>query len=660
MNVITTQEQLKELVKAYEKEESFAFDVETMGDHRGDPRQNRVVWISMANSSRTDVIPMGHPNGSYIRTDYPLLVGGQRRLAKGLELRPDDYSKDEKKGVKVFGPAPDQLTPGEVFTALKPLLIGDKIKVGHNLKFDLQSVTKYIGQLPEPKYFCTLNAAFVLNNEHRHGLGLDDCLKREFKYEMVKGVGKEIEKYTFDEVATYAGLDAEWTFKLYERYKEKLETDKLTGIFNLEMDVLQVICEMELHGADIDLAQLSDLKDDVERQLEESKANIYKLAGRAFNINSVQEKQRILFTPKKEGGRGIRPKKMTPAGVRRQQEGKPMTVHDYSVAHDAMEYMRGRDPLVDELLNYSDLNKLMTTYVLPYQGGMTAKTLAGKTKVVARESILYKGRVHTDFVQYGTETGRFSSRNPNLQNVPAPYTPNGKAVRNLFIAPEGHKLVVADYSQIEPRVIASFSKDRIMCQAYLDKEDLYTAIGNTMGVDRKAGKELVLAIAYGVGPEKIANSLNCTVEAARDLMDGFVAKFPSVMKYKRFVIQNARTKTPVPYVSTMLGRRRYLPNLRAREVTLRAKAERQAFNTVIQGSAADIIKLAMVRARNFIPEEASLILTVHDELVTVTPEHKAEETAEAIRMAMEGIEALVIPMIADVKIVDSWGEAKDV
>ena len=197
-----------------------------------------------------------------------------------------------------------------------------------------------------------------------------------------------------------------------------------------------------------------------------------------------------------------------------------------------------------------------------------------------------------------------------------------------------------------------------MCQAFMDQEDIYTAVGNTMGVDRKAGKELVLAIAYGVGPEKIANSLNCKIDEARDLMDGFVQRFPAITRYKRHVISTARNKAPVPYVATMMGRKRYLPNLRAREVMLRAKAERQAFNTVIQGSAADIIKLAMVRADALIPDEASLVLTVHDELVTVAPANKAEETAAAIREAMEGIKALSIPMIADVKIVDRWGEAK--
>ena len=477
---------------------------------------------------------------------------------------------------------------------------------------------------------------------------------------MVKGVGKEIEKYSFDEVATYAGLDAEWTWKLYKVYEQKIKDEKVQGVFNLEMDVLQVISEMELRGADIDLAQLAQLKIDIEQQLEETKASIFKLAGRPFNLNSVPEKQAILFTPKKDGGRGIKPKKMTPAGQKRHQEGKPTTVKDYSVAQDAMEYLRGRDELVDELLNYQDLNKLMTTYVMPYQGGSVTRTLLGKSKTVSRESILYKGKVHTDFIQYGTETGRFSSRNPNLQNVPNPRTKNGKAVRNLFVAPPGHKLVVADYSQIEPRVIASFSKDRIMCQAYVDKEDLYTAIGETMGIDRAGGKELLLSVAYGVGPEKISSSIGCSVERARELLDEFAAKFPSVTRYKRKIIQEAKVRTPVPYVVTMLGRKRYLPNLRAREIGLKAKAERQAFNTVIQGSSADLIKVAMVRARNLIPDEASLILTVHDELVTVTPDHLAEETAEAIREAMEGINALSIPMIADVKIVSRWGEAKDV
>jgi len=658
MNIVTTLKQLNEVVNAYELVDAFCFDVETVGDHRGDPRQNIITWIALATHNRVDVIPMGHPNGDYIRTDYPVLPSAVIRVDKGFSLRDSDYSKDERKATRIFGPAPEQLTAGEVFKALKPLLISTKVKAGHNLKFDLQSVSKYIGVLPAQPYACTLNASFILDNQNRNSLGLDDCLAREFGYHMVKGVGKEVEKYSFDEVATYAGLDAEWTWKLWLKLSAQLDADGLRGIFNLEMDVLEVICNMELRGADIDVEELEKLKANLDVQLETTKATIYRLAGKAFNINSVPEKQKMLYSLKKDGGRGLKPKILTPAGQKRLDEGKPYSVSDFSVSEPALQGLAGKDPLVDALIQYSDLNKLLTTYVIPYLGGDITRTLAGKSKVTAKKSLMLKGRIHTDFVQYGAETGRFSSRNPNLQNVPAPHTANGKAIRNLFVAPEGCSLVVADYSQIEPRVIASFSQDRIMCSAYLNGEDIYTTIGNTMGVDRKAGKVLVLSLAYGVGPDKISSSIGCTLAEARDLLDAFVAKFPSVARYKRQVISESRRQAPIPFVSTLLKRRRYLPDLRSNEIWKRSRAERQAFNTVIQGSAADLMKLAMIRAHKMVPTEANLILTVHDELVTVTPTELAEETAHQIRLAMEGIQALTVPLLADITTVKRWGEAK--
>jgi len=657
-NIVLTTDQLQEVVDAYSQVDEFVFDVETMGENRGDPRQNPVVWIALATEGRVDVIPMGHPNGTYVRTDYPLLPSAKLRQSKGMLLRPQDYSKDERKATKVFTEAPEQLTPGEVFKSLKPLFMSDKVKVGHNVKFDLQSISKYIGGLPAPTFACTLNAAFIINNEHRINLGLADCLKREFGYEMVKGVGKEIEAHSFEDVATYAGLDAEWTWKLWKKLESRLKEDRLSKLFALEMDVLEVICNMELRGADIDVSALSKLKTDIEFQLEDCKGRIYKSAGKSFNINSVKEKQILLYTPKTEGGRGLKPKVPTTNGEKKINQGQATTVSDFSVSEPALKAYAGKDDLVDGLLEYSDLNKLLTTYVIPYLGGDITRTLAGKSKVVAKKSLLLKGRIHTDFVQYGTETGRFSSRNPNLQNVPAPHTSNGKAIRNLFIAPEGHSLVVADYSQIEPRVIASFSKDRIMCGSYLDGGDIYTTVGDTMGVDRKAGKVLVLAMAYGVGPDKIAEQIGCTPREAKDLLDNFVKKFPAVGRYKRTVITQSRNQTPVPYASTILKRRRYLPDLRSSEIWKRSRAERQAFNTVIQGSAADLIKVAMVRANRMIPKESNLILTVHDELVTVTPNHLLEETAEAIRSAMEGINVLSIPLLADVTTVERWGDAK--
>lgn len=659
MNIVTTHKQLEEVVSAYSEASAFVFDVETMGDHRGDPRRNRVVWIALATEGRVDVIPMGHPNGEYERTEYPLLPSAQARIDKGLAPRASDYSRDERKATKIFSEAPEQLTPAEVFSALKPIFLSDdKLKIGHNIKFDLESVAKYFGEVPHPRYACTLVASFIIDNRNGLGLGLDDCLKREFGYEMVKGVGKEIEAHSFDDVATYAGLDAEWTWKLWVALADKLKESNLVKLFRLEMDVLEVICHMELRGADIDVNALKDLKESLEAQVEEARANIYATAGKAFNLNSVPEKQALLFSPKKEGGRGLKTKVLTPKGKERQKNGEEPRINDYSVSEDALKSLRGKDELVDHLLTYSDLNKLLTTYVIPYLGGDITRTTAGKSKVVAKESMLLKGRIHGDFVQYGTETGRFSSRNPNLQNIPNPRTPNGKAIRNLFVAPEDHKLVVADYSQIEPRIIAEFSKDRTMVGAYMNGEDIYTAVANPLGVDRAAGKVLVLAMSYGVGPDKIAASIGVTVTEARQLLDEFAHKFPSLVRYKRSVIAEARRRAPVPYAQTLLRRRRYLPELRDREVWKRARAERQAFNTVIQGSAADLIKVAMVRAYSMIPEQTNLILTVHDELVTVTPDHLAEETAECIRQAMEGIKVLSIPLLADVKIVQKWGDAK--
>lgn len=658
MNIITTEDQLADLVDYYSQQDAFVFDVETVGDHRGDPRQNIVTWIALATTGRVDVIPMGHPNGDYIRTEYPLLPSAQDRIIKGLPIRASDYSKDEKKATKIFTEAPEQLTPAEVFKGLKPLFFSNLVKIGHNLKFDLQSVTKYLGELPSQPFACTLNAAFILNTQDRMNLGLDDCLKREFNYNMVKGVGKEVEVYSFDEVATYAGLDAEWTWKLWEKYSDRLDKDSLRGVFNLEMDVLQVICDMELRGADIDVDALAVLKANLEVQLETTKANIYRFAGKAFNINSVPEKQKILFSKKTEGGRGLRPKVLTPAGEKRAESGAPATVSDYSVSEPALRMFAGKDALVDEMLNYSDLNKLLTTYVIPYLGGDITRTLLGKSKIVAKKSLLLRGRIHTDFVQYGAETGRFSSRNPNLQNIPNSKSINGKAIRNLFTAPEGHKLVVADYSQIEPRVLASFSGDRIMCTAYMNQEDIYTTIGNTVGVDRSAAKTLVLAMMYGVGPDKIADSIGVSVSEARHLLDAFMAKFPSVAKYKKQIISESRRRGPVPYALTYMKRRRYLPELTSNVMWQRSRAERQAFNTVIQGSSADLIKLAMIRAHKLIPDEASLILTIHDELVTVTPDHLVEETEAAIRQAMEGINALSIPMLAEVSVANRWGDAK--
>ena len=670
MNIITTTEQLTEMVSAYADVPAFAFDVETVGPDdfsRLHPLLNEVTWIAFATTGRVDVIPMGHPNGDFVRWDKPLLASGQKRLDEGKEVREQDYTKRQDLWTPVFSEAPSQLLPGDVFKALKPLMFSDQIKVGHNIKFDLKAVAKYYrGVVPPKPYFDTMLASFILNNRTKNGLGLADCAKRELDKEVVKGIGHAVEKHSFQDVAKYAAIDAETTWQLYEVYEPKLKDYNLTTVWKLEMDLMLVLADMELAGAHIDTEELENLRVKIEKDLVKVTAEVYKLAGREFHMNSIQEKQKILFTPKSEGGRGIRPNKtikiaLTPKGFEAVKRGEEVTHQHYSVSSEALEYYREKDPLVAEIMRYQDLNKIMTTYVTPYTGGDVTRTTKGKSKIQSRNSLLVNGKVHTNFKSHGAETGRFSSSEPNLQNIPS-QGEYGKLIRNLFIAPPGYKLVVADYSQIEPRIIASFSQDPAFVKNYMDGGDIYTTIGDRMGVDRRAGKVLVLAIAYGVGPEKIADQIGCTVKESHQLMDLFNSTFPNINNYRNRVIRVAKQQRPMPHVSTVLGRRRYIPELLSNDLGPKSRAERQAFNTVIQGSAADLIKLAMVRAHScFVDEpEVNVLLTVHDELVTITPDNLADEVASAIRESMEGVKLpdMVVPLIADTHIVQKWGQAK--
>ena len=667
MNIITTKKQLDELVEYYSKQSAFAFDVETVGENRIQPVVNDVLWISLATAGRVDVIPMGHPNGEFLHWDKELLLSGQRKAAAGKVLTDADYSKNQARWTPVFDAPPAQLLPGDVFAALKPLFFSDRLKIGHNIKFDLKSIAKYYrGKVSTKPFFDTLMAAFLIDNRSKNALGLADCAKRELKLVVPKGVGAQVEVHSFSDVANYSALDADATWQLYKAYEPKL-TGSLKRVWNLEMDVIAALCDMELTGADIDVEELKKLKKRIDQDLDMAKGKAFKLAGKAFAMNSIQEKQKLLFAPKEEGGRGIKPNlKVKVALTAKGQEvasvsPDKLTINHYSVSSDALEFYRAKDELVDAILEYQDLNKLMTTYVIPYLGGDVTRTNLGKSKIVKKDSLLIKGKVHTNFKPHGAETGRFSSSDPNLQNIPSSGQ-YGKLIRNLFVAPPGYKLIVADYSQIEPRIIASFSKDPIMVDNYLTGGDIYTTIGKTMNVDRKAGKVLVLSIAYGVGPDKIAQSIGCTVTDARKLLDDFTKKFSDIQKYRGRVIRQAVAQSPTPYVETIFGRRRYIPDLKSGDKGLRSRAERQAFNTMIQGSAADLMKLAIVRAHScFVDEpDVNVILTVHDELVTVAREDLAEEAAVAIRESMEGIKLpeIIVPLIAEAKIVDKWGDGK--
>jgi DNA polymerase-1 len=292
---------------------------------------------------------------------------------------------------------------------------------------------------------------------------------------------------------------------------------------------------------------------------------------------------------------------------------------------------------------------------------------------------IFDGRIHADFVQYGTVTGRFSCREPNLQNIPRPDTELGKKIRGLFVAPPGYKLVVADYGQIELVVLAHFIGRGDLYKGFHNGVDPHSATAAAlMGVDpqefmrrvkegdrtcidfRQVAKGINFAVVYGAGPDKVASMAGITVKEAKRFMEMHQKMFPEIYRFKEEVIRVCRSRRP-PHIRTLLGRKRRLPLILSQNNGLRMGAERQAVNSLIQGSAADLIKLAMIRLNAALPDEMRLILSVHDELVTLCPEDRAEECAGLVREAMlgEGIQKLLrVPLSSDVKIVDRWSEAK--
>ncbi len=641
MNIVTTEEALAEVAQAY-LDADFAFDVETVGDDRLNHRVNQVTWLSLATHGRVDVIPMGHPNGEFLHWDKPLLASGKARQAKGLELRDKDYSQVQVKWTPVFSEPPEQLLPSQVWDALRPAFANeDTIKVAHNMKFDAKAVTKYLGFPPKGAYWDTMITAFILNPDLEKGL--DKVLERTFGYQMEKGIGKMVEVHSFSDVATYAALDARWTWLLAHRQSSLIEERQVEGIFDLEMEVLQVVIDMELHGVRMDADRLVPLRDMLQAQVNEARLAVFEAAGYEFNVNSNTDKQKVLFGPKSEGGQGLKPTKYTVSG-------------NPSVEGKVLERLKS-NKVAAAILHYQDLNKLLTTYVTPYTGGQAERTVNGRTRIIDVPSILQGGRVYGEFNQTGAETGRFSSRNPNLQNVPNASTDNGRAIRNLFIPDEGHKFIVADYAQIEPRIIASLSKDERMIRAFTEGEDVYLMVAEPLGVKRSVGKELVLSIAYGIGPDTIAERTGLKVQEARKLMDDFVKEFRSIEALRRKVIMASRAKTP-PTVRTHYGRIRVLPNLTSQDNSDRARAERQCFNTLIQGSAADVMKTALVRINNLLPHGSHIVMTVHDEVIVTAPEADVEVAAKAVREGMTGINDFLVPFDIDLKVVDMWGDAK--
>lgn len=638
-NIITDIDELNKTVDYFSEQPAFIFDVETMGEHRGAPHVNDVRWISIATEGMTKVIPMGHPNGDV------LLQRATRKLNK------------ETKKFTMFDPVydspPEQLRPSQVFGALKPLFFSDQIKGAHNQSFDMASVAKYLGGLPSDTYTCTITMQWLLD-ENMKQYKLKGLVNRYYENDYdQEEVGKKIELHPFWKVAHYSFMDAKYDWLLYKKYLAQIKQQGLEQIYAIEQAIMPLIADIRLTGTVIDVNTLESLHEDLEEKIVEIEGRIYSSAGRKFNLNSNPQKQQVLFGKKEDGGQALKPWKFTSGGKSKNKA--PSTDSDVLESYPD-------NPVASAMAEYSEVNKLQTSFVEGYLG------------TEDKESLIFDGKMYPEFVQYGTTTGRFSCRRPNLQQVPRPDSDLGKKIRNLFLPPPGHSLIVADWGQVELLIIAHYSKDPALCKAFANDQDPHSMTAKVLfnlpcdvndvktlfPAERQLAKTINFAIAYGAGYKKLAVTAGVSNEEAKEFSQIHEKQFANIYKFKRDVVRSCRSRKP-PYVQTMLGRKRRLPGINSAKETVRWANERQAVNTVIQGSQADLVKIAMATYYRKAPKEMPLTLVVHDEMVVVCPDSKIDEGVALVENAMTGPEVqqyLSLPLKLDLKVVKFWGDAK--
>ena len=626
MQLITTARELESAVADFREQDEFVFDVETTGAYRGVPAVNEVVWMSLATAGRCVVIPMGHPNG------HRLLRKASRRKNKvtgAWDAIPAQWE-----------PPPAQLRPSTVFDALEELFFSDRTKVAHNAPFDLLSVAKYYGgKYPAPPYGDTIVAAWMLNENRPLGLKPLDKERWGLVYD-TEDVGKCIEKHGFGTVADYAYMDGATTWLQWLDMRPRITAEGLEDMWALEMDVLHCLLHMGA-GVPVDIEALKALRTRLRTRMTECEAGVYRAAGRVFNIGSAPQKQKILYEDQ-----GLRPKKLT-------KKGAPST------DAEALAPYAGRNAVVDAILAYQEVSKILSTYVEGYLGNPDED----------KPTQIFNGRIHPMLKQYGTVTGRFSCSTPNVQNWPRAETEWGKAIRDLVDPIDGFVLLVADYAQIEQRILAHFAGKGALWQGFWDGVDAHTATAAAVfGVApsevtkqmRQVAKAIAFAINYGAGAQKVADMSHTTLRRAKQILAEHERQFPEVYRYKNKLLNTVRRRRPEPFLRTLLGRKRRLPDLLSHDRGLRAKAERQVVNSHIQGSNADMTKLALTRLHKNLLPDMQILLTVHDEIAAMCPADIAEDGAKVLHDAMAGpeMQLLSVPVTTDVKICNRWSEAK--
>ncbi len=537
-----------------------------------------------------------------------------------------------------FIPLEDHTIPESHFKKeMQKILDSKKLKGGQNIKFDILTLRSVGIQVSNP-LFDTMIAAFIIRSDGQHNL---DSLAREYLgYEMVSysdlvGSGKnqmDIRDVNIDELVRYACEDADITLQLWHKLQPELESMRALQLCEeIEFPLINVLAEMEATGVSIDTGFLRNLSKKLSKDLLKIREEIYKHAGYEFNINSTQQLSKVLFEKL-----ALPPVKKTKTG--------------FSTDTSVLERLKGAHPVIDLLLEYRQYTKLQSTYIdaLP-------KLINPKTN-----------RVHTSFNQTIASTGRLSSSNPNSQNIPI-RTDLGRSIRKAFIATsKDHVIMASDYSQIELRVMAHISGDEGLLEAFNNKEDIHaTTAAKVFDISpedvtpnlRRKAKEINFGIMYGISPYGLAARLEIPQGEASNIIDRYFKRFPKVHQYIKDTTLKAKKDG---YVSTLMGRRRYLPDIGSRNKTVQQNAIRQAINMPIQGTAADMIKLAMVRIHDKMMKKkfrSRMIIQVHDELIFDVLKEELDELKKLVEKEMVSALEMNVPIEVETGIGENWFEA---
>lgn len=513
------------------------------------------------------------------------------------------------------------------------------LKVGQNLKYDLTVLASYGIHLHAP-LFDTMLAHYLVQPELRHNM--DYLAEIYLNYTPIpieqligpKGRGqKNMADLTPAEICDYACEDADVTLQLYPPLRDELEKNELTRVFNeIEMPLMPVLARMERNGVRLDTEALAETGNQFNQRLEELEREIYELAGHPFLLTSPRQVGEVLFDELKLNEKA----KKTKSG-------------QYSTGEEVLEAIRAKHPIVGKILAHRGLKKLVSTYIdaLP--------------KLILPET----GHIHTSFNQAVTATGRLSSSNPNLQNIPV-RGDDGKEIRKAFVAEEGCTFFSADYSQIELRIMAHLSQDEHLIQDFREGRDIHAATAarifhkppeEVTRDERRKAKTANFGIIYGISAFGLAERMEVSRTEAKELIDSYFKTYPKVKEYMEKSVEVARERG---YILTEFGRRRYLPDITSRNAVVRGYAERNAVNAPIQGTAADIIKIAMIRIDERLRHEAlqtKMILQVHDELNFSVPPTELEHVKQLVVEEMERAFAMSVPLIADCGSGINWLEA---